>query len=103
MSVAGKVPVRKRRPLSVRYMRRERQIIARMGLANRPTRVHFTYLDAGHLANGGRRHESFTIGDRAEPEYAPRIVVILENKDTAVYFPPIPGGIAVEGEGHQSV
>ena len=25
--------------------------------------------------------------------------MILENKDTAVYFPPVPGGIVVEGEG----
>jgi hypothetical protein len=37
-----------------------------LGLCSRPTRVHFTYLDPGHLANGGRRHESLTIGDRAQ-------------------------------------
>lgn len=70
-----------------------------LGLASRPTRVHFTYLDASHRANGGRMHESITIGDHAEPAYEPETVVILENKDTAVYFPPVPGGIAVEGEG----
>jgi hypothetical protein len=70
-----------------------------LGLSSRPTRVHFTYLDTGHRVNGGRRHESITIGDRAEPAYEPETVVILENKDTAVYFPPVPGGIAVEGEG----
>lgn len=70
-----------------------------LGLASRPTRVHFTYLDPSHRANGGRMHESITIGDRAEPAYEPVVVVILENKDTAVYFPVVPGGIAVEGEG----
>src|SRR6266851_5124850 len=70
-----------------------------LGLSSRPTRVHFTYLDPGHRVNGGRRHESITIGDRAEPAYEPETVVILENKDTAVYFPLVPGGIAVEGEG----
>ncbi len=70
-----------------------------LGLSSRPTRVHFTYLDPSHHANGGRKHESITIGDRGEPAYKPEVVVILENKDTAVYFPPVPGGIAVEGEG----
>jgi hypothetical protein len=70
-----------------------------LGLSSRPTRVHFTYLDPSHRANGGRRHESITIGDRAEPAYEPEAVIILENKDTAVYFPSVPGGIAVEGEG----
>ena len=70
-----------------------------LGLSSRPTRVHFTYLDPSHHANGGRRHESITIGDHAEPAYQAETVVILENKDTAVYFPPVPGGIAVEGEG----
>jgi hypothetical protein len=70
-----------------------------LGLSSRPTRVHFTYLDPSHHANGGRKHESITIGDRAEPAYKPEVVVILENKDTAVYFPPVPSGIAIEGEG----
>ena len=70
-----------------------------LGLTSRPTRVHFTYLDPSHRINRGRRHESITIGDRAEPAYEPEAIVILENKDTAVYFPPVPGGIAIEGEG----
>jgi hypothetical protein len=33
------------------------------------------------------------------PAYKPRIVIITENKDTAVGFPPMPGGISVEGAG----
>lgn len=70
-----------------------------LGLISRPTRVHFTYLDPEYRASGGRHHESITIGDRAEPAYQPDLIVILENKDTAVYFPPVPKAISVEGEG----
>jgi len=73
-----------------------------LGLIRRPTRVHFTYLDPGHRASGGRHHESITVGDSAEPAYKPETVIILENKDTAVYFPPIPKGISVEGEGSKA-
>jgi hypothetical protein len=69
-----------------------------LGLTRRPTRVHFTYLDPGHLARGARKHESITVGDRAEPAYQPETIIILENKDTAVYFPPVWKGIAVESE-----
>lgn len=64
-----------------------------------PPRVHFTYLDLAHLAAGGRRHDSTTIGDRALPAYQPRVVVISENKDTAIHFPELDGGISVEGVG----
>ena len=70
-----------------------------LGLINRPTRVHFTYLDPEHRESGGRHHESITIGDSVEPAYQPEFIIILENKDTAVYFPPVPKGISVEGEG----
>jgi len=64
-----------------------------------PPRVHFTYLDSAHLAAGARRHDSATIGDRAMPEYQPRVVVISENKDTAIHFPELDRGISVEGVG----
>jgi hypothetical protein len=70
-----------------------------LGLINRPTRVHFTYLDPQHRASGGRHHESITIGDSVEPAYQPELIIILENKDTAAYFPPVSMGISVEGEG----
>jgi hypothetical protein len=70
-----------------------------LGLVRRPTRVHFTYLDPEHRASGRRHHESITIGDCVEPAYKPEFIIILENKDTAVYFPPVPKGISVEGEG----
>lgn len=64
-----------------------------------PSRIHFTYLDPSHLAAGGRRHDSASVGDAMTPAYTPRVVVITENKDTAVGFPPFAGAIAVEGDG----
>nr|WP_273378524.1 DUF2220 domain-containing protein [Actinopolymorpha pittospori] len=64
-----------------------------------PARFHFTYLDPDHLAHGGRRHDSYNVGDAALPAYEPRVVLISENKDTAIGFPAVPGGIAIEGEG----
>jgi hypothetical protein len=64
-----------------------------------PPRVHFTYLDPEYVATGSRRHDSHTIGDTVTLPYVPRVVLISENKDTTVHFPPVPFGIAVEGEG----
>lgn len=64
-----------------------------------PARIHFTYLDPVHLASGGRRHDSASVGDTMAPAYRPDVVIIVENKDTAIHFPAVPGGIAVEGDG----
>jgi hypothetical protein len=64
-----------------------------------PPRIHYTYLDPEHLAAGGRKHDSFTVGDIVQLPYKPAVVLISENKDTAIFFPPIQGGIAIEGEG----
>lgn len=64
-----------------------------------PARIHFTYLDPDHRATGARIHDSATVDDTFTPAYQPQIVVISENKDTAIHFPPIKGGIAVEGDG----
>lgn len=64
-----------------------------------PARIHFTYLDPGHLTLGGRRHDSASIGDSVVLPYVPQMVLISENKDTAVGFPSVPGGVAVEGDG----
>jgi hypothetical protein len=71
-----------------------------LGLTKRPTRIHFTYLDPHHRAAGRRLHDSHTLGDTSQPVYQPRLVVITENKDTAILFPEIAGGIAVEGNGY---
>lgn len=64
-----------------------------------PARIHFTYLDPDHLSGGGRRHDSASVGDTMSPAYRPDVVIIVENKDTAIQFPAVPGGIAVEGDG----
>lgn len=64
-----------------------------------PPRIHFTYLDPEHRAAGGRLHDSATIGDRVALPYRPQVVVISENKDTALHFPALAGGVSVEGVG----
>ena len=68
-------------------------------LPGHPPRIHFTYLDPDHLAAGARVHDSATVGDSFTPAYLPEVVVISENKDTAIHFPSIAGGISVEGVG----
>lgn len=68
-------------------------------LAGHPPRIHFTYLDPTHRAAGGRVHDSATVGDTFVPAYLPQVVVISENKDTAIHFPALDRGISVEGVG----
>ncbi|MGH3758612.1 Wadjet anti-phage system protein JetD domain-containing protein [Actinophytocola sp.] len=68
-------------------------------LPRHPARIHFTYLDPTYLATGARHHDSATVGDTFTPPYDPTVILISENKDTAIHFPPIKGGIAVEGAG----
>ncbi|MFC4857378.1 Wadjet anti-phage system protein JetD domain-containing protein [Actinophytocola glycyrrhizae] len=68
-------------------------------LPRHPARIHFTYLDPTYLATGARRHDTATVGDTFTPPYQPSVVVISENKDTAIHFPPTTHGIAVEGSG----
>jgi hypothetical protein len=64
-----------------------------------PARIHFTYLDTEHRAGGGRVHDSATVGDRIALPYRPEVVIISENKDTAIHFPELAGGVSVEGVG----
>jgi hypothetical protein len=64
-----------------------------------PPRVHLTYLDPGHRAANGRRHDCVSVGDHVRLPYTPRAVIISENKDTAVAFPAVTGGVCVEGGG----
>lgn len=68
-------------------------------LPDHPARIHLTYLDPGHRAAGARRHDCATVGDLMPLPYRPLVVVISENKDTAIHFPPVPGGVSVEGMG----
>ena len=67
--------------------------------AAHPPRVHLTYLDPEHRAAGGRRHDCISVGDQAQLPYTPQVVIISENKDTAVAFPAVTGGVCVEGGG----
>lgn len=68
-------------------------------LPRHPARIHFTYLDPAYRRTGGRWHDSATVDDTFTPAYQPQVVVISENKDTAIHFPELPGGISVEGVG----
>jgi len=62
-------------------------------------RIHFTYLDPDYRATGRRAYDSATVGDTSVPAYQPQVVIISENKDTAIHFPLISSGISVEGDG----
>jgi hypothetical protein len=74
----------------------------RLGLLpNHAPRIHFTYLDPDYRAAGHRIHDSHTLGDPLQLPYQPASVIISENKDTAILFPPTPGAIAVEGGGNE--
>ncbi|OJU40384.1 MAG: hypothetical protein BGN97_11085 [Microbacterium sp. 69-10] len=68
-------------------------------LKPRPAVVHFTYADPAYRATGGRRHDAWTEGDTHSPAYLPSNVVIVENRDCRLHFPPIEDTIIVEGEG----
>ena len=70
-----------------------------LGLADRPARVDFAYLDSEYLAGGARRYDSLVIGDAVELPYQPRVIVIVENKDTYLTFPQLDGGMCIFGSG----
>jgi hypothetical protein len=74
--------------------------LADLGLLPRhPSVIHFTYLDPDHRAAGARVHDSAAVGDSFAPAYPPEVVIISENKDTAIHFLPLAGGISIEGVG----
>lgn len=92
--------------LHTKWLNTRRGLVAELaGLADlgllppHPARIHFTYLDPGHLVAGGRRHDSASVGDSVDLPYTPQVLLISENKDTAVGFPAVPGGVAIEGAG----
>ncbi|MEV4279963.1 Wadjet anti-phage system protein JetD domain-containing protein [Actinoplanes xinjiangensis] len=65
----------------------------------RLTVVHLTYVDPQHLAAGRRRHDAWTTGDVHDIAYRPRVVLVVENRDSRLWFPPIGDTIVVEGGG----
>ncbi|NCD16039.1 MAG: DUF3322 and DUF2220 domain-containing protein [Actinobacteria bacterium] len=83
-----------------------RALIARLtGLPDirllaRPLQTRVTYLDPAHARTGGRRWDIVTAGDVPALPYPPRTVLVVENRDTAFFFPPVvPHGLAVLGNG----
>lgn len=69
-------------------------------LLARPLQTRVTYLDPQHALAGGRRWDIVTAGDMLALPYRPRAVLIVENRDTAFFFPPVvPYGMAVLGNG----
>lgn len=92
--------------LHAKWLNTSRHLIAALAerddlglLPEHPPRIHFTYLDPAHRAAGGRWHDSATVGDTMTPAYQPHLIVISENKDTAIHFPALPNAISVEGDG----
>lgn len=65
----------------------------------RLTVVHLTYADPGHAASGRRRHDAWTTGDVHDIAYQPRVVLVVENRDSRLWFPPLSDTIVVEGGG----
>lgn len=65
----------------------------------RLTVVHLTYVDPDHAASGRRRHDAWTTGDVHEVAYQPRVVLVVENRDSRLWFPPVKETIVVEGGG----
>ncbi len=87
-----------------------RTLIARLAgleqieLRSRPSQVWITYIDPDHVATGHRRWDIMTAGDITNLPYPPQTVLIVENRDTAFYFPPIvPSGVVVLGNGDAAV
>ena len=65
----------------------------------RLTVTHLTYVDPGHAASGRRRHDAWTTGDVHDIAYRPRVVLVVENRDSRLWFPPVRDTIVVEGDG----
>ncbi|MFX0539767.1 Wadjet anti-phage system protein JetD domain-containing protein [Ornithinimicrobium sp. Y1847] len=73
-------------------------------LRARPVQARVTYLDPAHAATGRRRWDLITAGDTYQVPYDVKVVVVVENRDTAFYFPPeVPGGVLVLGNGDAAV
>lgn len=74
---------------------------AELGLVTRPSRIHFSYLDGCWLRQGNRRRDSVALDEPNQaPGYQPQVILITENKDSALFFPELTGGIVIEGNGN---
>jgi len=66
--------------------------------APRTHTVQLAWLDPQHRRSG-RQHDSYSVGDRMAPPYPVRLAIVIENKDTVTYFPPVAGAVAILGKG----
>jgi hypothetical protein len=72
-----------------------------LGLVKRPSRIQFSYLDRHWLQHGNRRRDSISLDEPDQaPGYQPQVILVTENKDTALFFPQVEGGIVIEGDGN---
>jgi len=77
---------------------------ADLGLITRPSRIHFSYLDSCWLRQGNRRRDSVALDEPNHPPgYHSNVIPITENKDSALFFPEIDGGIVIEGNGNAAI
>jgi hypothetical protein len=65
----------------------------------RLTVMHLTYVDPDHAASGQRRHDAWTTGDVHDIAYRPRVVLVVGNRDSRLWFPSVSDTIVVEGGG----
>ncbi|WP_190816520.1 Wadjet anti-phage system protein JetD domain-containing protein [Saccharopolyspora pogona] len=65
----------------------------------RLTVMHLTYVDPDHAASGRRRHDAWTTSDVHDIAYRPSVVLVVENRDSRLWFPPVRDTIVVEGGG----
>lgn len=70
-----------------------------LGLATRPALVRTRFLDA-HLAPGGVSDLAAPIADLARLAIAPRHVLVVENLESMLALPALPGVVAVHGKGY---
>jgi hypothetical protein len=72
-----------------------------LGLVKRPSRIQFSYLDRHWLDHGNRCRDSISLDEPDQPPgYQPQVILVTENKDTALFFPRVEGGIVIEGNGN---
>lgn len=72
----------------------------RAEVRERPAVVHLTYVCPTYAStSGGRRHDAWTTGDGHEPAYVPRTVLVVENRDSRLWFPEVERTVVVEGGG----
>jgi DNA-binding PadR family transcriptional regulator len=75
-----------------------------LGLVTRPSRIHFSYVDGGCIRQGNRRRDSVALDEPHQPPgYLPQVILITENKDSALFFPEIADGIVIEGNGNAAI